>query len=90
MIAPDLAREIAEEAEERGLDEATVNVLRRIYPDVHFTYCMDDDIVTGRPVVTRPGFNVYLVDGREHCLVLTIDHDVATGVVLAEIIDDEE
>ena len=51
---------------------------------------MDDDIYTGKPVVEQDDFNIYLVDGREHCLCLTNDYDIATGVVLAEVIADED
>ncbi len=90
MISVELAQRIADDAQQLGLGEETITALRSNYPDVHFTYCMDDDIVTGKPVLSCSGFNVYLVDGREHCLVLTNDHDVATGVVLAEVLDDEE
>lgn len=72
------------------LDEAVVSGLRKAYPDVHFTYCMDDDIVTGKPVIERDAFNLYLIDGREHCLCLTNDYDVATGVVVAEVVDEDD
>lgn len=72
------------------LDESTVMGLRSAYPDYHFTYCMEDDIVTGKPVIEREAFNLYLIDGREHCLCLTNDHDVATGVVVAEVIPEED
>jgi len=71
------------------LDEAVVSGLRKAFPDFHFTYCMDDDIVTGKPVIERDAFNLYLIDGREHCLCLTNDHDVATGVVVAELVEDD-
>lgn len=33
----------------------------------------------------RHGFNVYLVNGSEHCLTLTNDPELAIGVVLAWI-----
>ena len=72
------------------IDEAVLMSLRAAYPDIHFTYCLDDDIVTGKPVLSEEKFNVYLVDGREHCLCLTNDYDVATGIVIAEIIEDED
>lgn len=72
------------------LDEAVVSGLRKSFPDYHFTYCMDDDIVTGKPVIERDAFKLYLIDGREHCLCLTNDHDVATGVVVAEVAEEDE
>lgn len=90
MISPELAEQIAAEVEQRGLDEATIAALRTGNPGLHFTYCMDDDINVGRPVVNRPAFNIYLVDGREHCLSLTNDFEVATGFVLAEVVEDDE
>ena len=55
---------------------------------IHFTYCMDDDLPNNTPVIEHEGFNLYLIDGREHCLCLTNDYDVATGIVVAEIIAD--
>jgi hypothetical protein len=90
MISPEQVEGIANHVEQQGLDEGILNGLRRSYPDIHFTYCMDDDIVTGKPVAERENFHVYLVDGREHCLCLTNDHDIATGMVLAEIIDEDD
>ncbi len=71
------------------LGEEVITGLRSAFPEMHFTYCLDDDIVTGKPVLEREAFNVYLIDGREHCLCLTNDHDVATGLVVAEKYDEE-
>lgn len=90
MISPELVENVADGVAAQGLDETAVSALRSTYPDVHFTYCSDDDITSGRPVSEREEFNVYLVDGREHCLCLTSDYSVATGLVLAYRIDDDE
>jgi hypothetical protein len=49
---------------------------------------MDDDLPNNTPVIEHEGFNLYLIDGREHCLCLTNDYEVATGIVVAEIIPD--
>jgi hypothetical protein len=54
-----------------------------VYPGVYFTHCLDDDINDIEPVLRGAGFNLYLVDGRQHCLRLTKDLQAATGVVLA-------
>jgi hypothetical protein len=64
--------------------------LRNDYPDLHFTYCMNEDIIDVQPVERRKTFNIYLVDGRAHCLRLTMDKEVATGIVLAEVCAEEE
>jgi len=68
--------------------QANLSVLRQQYQGIHFTYCMDDDLPNNTPVIERKDFNLYLVDGREHCLCLTNDYDVATGIVVAEVIAD--
>lgn len=86
-MTPELVAVIADRAAQ-GLDEGLIRSLRAEYPSVHFTYCADDDIHAGRPVAERPGVRVYLVDGREHCLCLTSDMDTATGLVLADVMDD--
>ena len=39
------------------------------------------------PVLERPGFNVYLVNGSEHCLTLTNDPELAIGVVLIRVVN---
>ena len=90
MVSVELTDAITKQVQSEGLSEATLAVLRERHPDIHFTYCMDDDIYTGKPVVEQDDFNIYLVDGREHCLCLTNDYDIATGVVLAEVIADED
>ena len=90
MVSVENTQAIADEVKRRGLDYDIVAMLRQAYPDIHFTYCMDDDITNGKPVLEADTFNVYLVDGREHCLCLTNDFDVATGIVLAEVIEDDE
>lgn len=88
-LNPELVATIADQVQGRELDESVVAALREAYPNVHFTYCMDDDIHSGKPVLSRTGFNVYLVDSREHCLCLTDDYDTASGMVLAETFDEE-
>jgi hypothetical protein len=69
------------------LGESAVMELRQRYPEIHFTYCMDDDVVAATPLREADRFNLYLIDSRSHCLSFTQDPDVATGVVVAEIED---
>ena len=75
---------------EKGLSDATLSVLRDQFSDAHFTYCMDDD-VGGAAKAYREcdGFNIYLVNSADHCSVLTRELDGASGMVLAEVIDDD-
>jgi hypothetical protein len=75
--------DIAHLAETRGVDYAALSHLRQVYPGLYFTHCLDDDINDIEPVLRGAGINLYLVDGRQHCLRLTKDLQAATGVVLA-------
>ncbi len=89
----DLLNSIAELIELRGLSEALLTQLRANFPGKHFTYCMDDDIHSGRPVLERENFRIYLVDSSEHCSHLLNGADPealnhASGFVLAEVLPD--
>ncbi len=89
MISQTQLDEIIREVEQASLNDALIVRLRGAYPGVHFTHCMDDDIpVNAKPVVEKGRFNVYLVNSSDHCSVLTNDAAVASGVVLAEVIED--
>jgi hypothetical protein len=88
MITSEQINAITAKIETLGLSDDTVSTLRQQYQPIHFTYCMDDDLPNNTPVIERQGFNLYLIDGREHCLCLTNDYDSATGIVVAEIIPD--
>jgi hypothetical protein len=79
---------VADVALRDGLSETTLGKLRANFKGVHFTYCMDDDVTGVEPFLRHPGMNVYLVDGRDHCLKLTETLEVATGLVLAEVLGD--
>ncbi len=73
MITPRQLADMARLAVAEGLIPAT---------------CLDDDIVGAEPVLRKMGLNLYLVDSRQHCLRLTEDFQVATGVVLAEVTEE--
>ncbi len=79
---------VADVALQEGLNEVTLGKLRAKFAGVHFTWCMDDDVTGVEPILSRPGMNVYLVDGRDHCLKLTNRLEFATGLVLAEVLGD--
>ena len=88
MITVEQVHAIAAKIESSGVSETTVSELRQGYQPIHFTYCMDDDLPNNTPVFEHNNFNLYLIDGREHCLCLTNDYDTATGIVVAEVIAD--
>jgi hypothetical protein len=90
MIAAEQIEQISSVVKEQGLDEVVLTGLREKFPGIHFTYCMDDDVCGPKPVHESEGFNIYLVDGHDHCMAFTQNAEIATGVVLAEVEDDEE
>lgn len=90
MIEQDVIDKINALVIDHGLDESAVNQLRGMWPEIHFTYCSDDDVTSAKPVLESEGFNIYLVDGREHCLKFTSQPESATGLVLAEVEEFEE
>jgi hypothetical protein len=90
MIAPERLDQISVIVERAGLSDQTLLALREAFQDMHLTYCMDEDIGIGQPVRREEGFNLYLVDGRGHCMQFTTDLDAATGIVLAEVEDEQD
>jgi len=59
--------------------------LRAAFPDLHFTFCDDADVLSDDAFLASAGFNLYLVDGSSHCLQLTVDLAVASGLVVATL-----
>lgn len=86
MISEQFLEQVAAIISRAGASTESVAALRAAFPDLHFTYCLDDEIGAGvAPFRKADGCNLYLVDGRNHCLQFTRDLEVATGLVLAEI-----
>ena len=79
---------IAEQVNGHHIDETLKATLKQQFPGIRFTLCSEDDIHVGKPVLESQGFDIYLVGSSEHCLTLTNDFALATGVVIAETYDD--
>lgn len=88
MIAPEQLNSIISHVEQVGLSEETLIALRKEYPGLHLTYAFDDDMVAMNVPKECQGFNVYYVDSSEHCSKLTSALERATGLVLAEVVED--
>lgn len=69
---------------DNGLDESIVGTLRGKWPEIHFTYCSDDDVCGPKAIRETDYFSIYLIDSRNHCLSFTSNPEIATGLVLAE------
>ncbi len=87
MIIPETLEQIASTAVSLGdLNDQALDTLKQGWPDLRFTLCSDDDMPARLPpALKREKFNLYLVNGSEHCLSLTNDPSNAIGVVLASV-----
>lgn len=88
MLSEQSINEVIGVVNQLGLTEATIDELRKQFEGAHFTYCMDDDVGGYTPYRECDGFNIYLVNSQDHCSVLTREVDGASGMVLAEVIED--
>jgi hypothetical protein len=90
MIVAETLEKIASAAVSLSeLNDDTLASLRSAWPDLRFTLCNDDDMPARLPAaLKRERFNLYLVNGSEHCLSLTDDPSQAIGVVLACVDED--
>ncbi|MEJ2394728.1 MAG: DUF6129 family protein [Candidatus Thiodiazotropha sp.] len=90
MISLAHIEQIKEQLADDVIGADSVDKLRSQFSDIHFTYCMDDDVYAATPVVEAENYNLYLIDSRNHCLAFTQDREIATGIVVAEVEPDEE
>ncbi|ESQ09939.1 MAG TPA: hypothetical protein DDY14_07370 [Chromatiaceae bacterium] len=88
MITDQLLDQISTIISRAGLSTESIAALREAFPEQHFTYCSDDDIGEAiEPCREAEGFNIYLIDGSQHCVSFTRNQETATGLVLAEVGD---
>lgn len=89
IIDEELVANVAMLANGKPVDDTLKEELKQAFPGIRFTLCSEDDIHAGKPVLQSQGFGLYLVGSSEHCLSLTNDYALATGVVIAEVCADE-
>ena len=87
MITPTTLARVGEAT----LLDARATILRQRFPDLHFTECSEDDVSPRyKAAFTVDGYNLYLISGASgHCLELTNDAAIATGILIAAKADDE-
>lgn len=90
MITSEILATVADLVAEQGAGEVVVGNMRTRWPNLRFTFCSDDDIPPKLPpALTGQGFNLYLIANGDHCLTLTKVPELAIGVVVAEVIEDD-
>lgn len=82
MIPADVLAAIADAtAALPALDDAGLDRLRACWPGLHLTLCSDNDVPARLPpVLERPGFNLYLVNGSG--VVSALSEGVPLGAAL--------
>lgn len=83
------AIQLAQVGEAALLDGRAVS-LRQRFPELHFSECSDDDVSPRYQVAFDiPGYALYYITGASgHCLEMTNDPEIATGILLAAKVDD--
>ncbi len=90
VIDETMVSKVATMVNGRVIDAVLHESLKQDFPGIRFTLCSEDDIHVGKPVLENEGFDIYLVGSSDHCLTLTNDYALATGVVIAEKYPEEE
>ena len=87
MITPN---QLAQVGEATLLDGRAAS-LRQRFPELHFTECSEDDVSPRyKPAFTVTGYDLYYISGATgHCLELTNDAAIASGILIAAKVDDE-
>ncbi len=87
MITP---TQLAQVGETLMLD-SRLAVLRQRFPELHFSECSEDDVSPRyREAFTVPGYALFYITGATgHCLEMTNDAAIATGILIAAKVDDE-
>ena len=84
-MSPALLDDISQAAATLAPGAERVCELRRRWPQLHFSHCLEDEIGTFEPARAGGDFNLYLVGGQGGCAGLTRDPESATGVVVADL-----
>lgn len=88
MLSPELIAEVGQAVR----SDLPIASLRQRYPELHFTECSEDDVSPRyRPALAAGAHDLYLVTGASgHCLALTNDSALATGLLIAAKVDDDD
>lgn len=75
-------------ADGKGLD-AVVRAVRDANPDLSNVTGAHASVMAEDPFREEAGFNLYLVDGSNHCWLITDKPETATGVVIGQRDEDD-
>ncbi|WP_159726222.1 hypothetical protein [Methylosinus sp. Ce-a6] len=64
-------------------DQAAVSALKQVAPGLSAMRCDKADIQDETPFRSYEKCDLFLIDGRDHCVKITSDPSIATGLVVA-------
>jgi len=70
-----------------GAPDATDAVLkdfRANFPGVSITRCDPSDVAGEKPYKQFPRFTLYLISAVDHCVTMTLDPGMATGIIVVD------
>lgn len=82
-LGADELNEIDRVLSEPNVDARVIAELRRQFPHLSWTRCDAND-VNEMPFRSYSRFDIHLVDRSDHCLQITADPLLASGIVLAD------
>lgn len=85
MIEPVVIDEVLALVEAEGPEPELLPKLREKWTDIHFSYCLEDELCLEKPVREGERANIYLVNGHNHCATITDHEPSATGLLIAEL-----
>lgn len=88
IIDEALVANVVKLANGKPVDDTLKEELKQAFPGIRFTLCSEDDIHAGKPVEESEHFDIYLVGSSDHCMTLTNDYALATGIVIAETFEE--
>jgi hypothetical protein len=65
-------------------DPSMLTDFRQRFPGVSVTRCDSSDVDGERPYKEFPRFKLYLVSAANHCVTMTRDPSIATGIIVVE------
>jgi len=87
MIQESLIESVVLAVKKEGTGDSLLKLLKANHPDTYFSCCNDEDVFGPDPIYASQTFNLYLVDSSDHCLSLTKDKEVASGILIARVTD---
>ncbi len=87
MITPAQLAQVGEAA----LLDGRAASLRQRFPELHFSECSEDDVSPRyKAAFSVDGYDLFYISGATgHCLEVTNDPQIATGILIASKVDDE-